>query len=232
MLAQWLATVTPFTLTSPSQFRAVPPPSVTSKRHATAYNRSRMGASSNSDRTPEQTDLALFWYSNYLVLWSQTLRDIDDSARLFALTDLAMGDSVITAWDTKFHYVFWRPFTKPTTTATSDANWQPLVNNPNYPDYTSGVNNVTGAITRAVALFFGTDEMTFTVATTYPLAVQRTRTYHRFTESEQLVESIKELDPDQPIVMLRKSDAQLLLEVSAHKQRPSLCPFKYTNEND
>ena len=73
---------------------------------------------------------------------------------------------------------------------------------------------------------------TFTVPTTYPLAVQRTRTYHRFTESEQLVESIKELDPDQPIVMLRKSDAQLLLEVSAHKQRPSLCPFKYTNEND
>ena len=61
---------------------------------------------------------------------------------------------------------------------------------------------------------------------------RRTRTYHRFTESEQLVESIKELDPDQPIVMLRKSDAQLLLEVSAHKQRPSLCPFKYTNEND
>jgi len=51
--------------------------------------------------------------------------------------------------------------------------------------------------------------MTFTVATTYPLAVQRTRTYHRFTESEQLVESVKELDPDQPIVMLRKSDAQL-----------------------
>jgi DNA-binding response OmpR family regulator len=37
----------------------------------------------------------------------------------------------------------------------------------------------------------------------------------RITDGEQLVESIKELDPDQPIVMLRKSDAQLLLEVSA-----------------
>ena len=66
--------------------------------------------------------------------------------------------------------------------------------------------------------------------TTAHKAVQRTRTYHRATESwQQLVESIKELDPDQPIVMLRKSDAQLLLlEVSAHKQRRSLCPFKYT----
>jgi len=38
----------------------------------------------------------------------------------------------------------------------------------------------------------------------------------RITESEQLAESIKELDPSQPIVMLRKSDAQLLLEVSTH----------------
>ena len=47
----------------------------------------------------------------------------------------------------------------------------------------------------------------------------------RITESEQLVESIKELDPEQPIVMLRKPDAQLLLEVSAHKQRLPLFPF-------
>jgi CheY-like chemotaxis protein len=47
----------------------------------------------------------------------------------------------------------------------------------------------------------------------------------RITEGEQLAESIKELDPDQPIVMLRKSDAQLLLEVSANKQRLPLFPF-------
>lgn len=38
----------------------------------------------------------------------------------------------------------------------------------------------------------------------------------RIKESEQLVESINELDPNQPMVMLRKSDAQLLMEVSAH----------------
>jgi hypothetical protein len=90
----------------------------------------------------------LFWYSNYLVLWNQTLRQIaaahlhnmDDSARLFALTNLAMTDAVITAWDTKLNYVFWRPITaiheadndgNPETI--SDANWQPLVNTPIIP---------------------------------------------------------------------------------------------------
>src|SRR6267142_4858427 len=38
MLAPWLSVVTPFTLTSNSQFRAVPPPVLTSRRYAAAYN--------------------------------------------------------------------------------------------------------------------------------------------------------------------------------------------------
>jgi len=199
MLAPWLASVTPFTLTSPSQFRAPTPPSLTSKRYATAYNEVKAkGAFSNSTRTLEQTDLALFWSSNYLVLWNHALRDIaaanvhniDDSARLFALANLAMADAGITAWDSKFHYVFWRPLTaiqngdndgNPETAG--DPNWQPLINNPNYPDYTSGANNATGAVTRMLALYFETDQMTFSVATTNPAAVQQTRTYDRFSDA-------------------------------------------------
>src|SRR6267142_6636698 len=118
MLAPWLASVAPFTLTSPSQFRAPTPPSLTSKRYATAYNEVKaLGAADpHSTRTPDQTDLALFWSSNYLMLWNHALRDIaakhvpdiSDSARLFALTSLAMADAGITAWDSKFHFVFWR----------------------------------------------------------------------------------------------------------------------------
>jgi hypothetical protein len=199
MLAPWLATVTPFTLTSPSQFRAVPPPAVTSHRYAEAFDEvKRMGRATGSERTDAQTDLANFWYSNYLILWNATLRSIagahlssiDDSARLFALANLAMADSLITAWDTKRHYVFWRPITaiheadidgNPWTTA--DPDWKPLANTPNYPDYTSGANNVTGSITRILKLFFHTDEMHFTVATTYPPAIQRTRDYERFSDA-------------------------------------------------
>jgi hypothetical protein len=199
MLAPWLSAVTPFTLTSTSQFRAPTPPSLTSKRYATAYNEVKaMGARFNSSRTPEQTDLALFWAANYQVIWNQVSRDmaaaqvlnIDDSARLFALVNLAMTDAVITAWDTKLHYVFWRPVTaiheadndhNPETA--SDANWQPLINTPNYPDYTSGANNVTGAATRALALFFGANEMTFSVTTTNAAALQQVRTYNRFSDA-------------------------------------------------
>jgi hypothetical protein len=199
MLAPWLATVTPFTLTSPAQFRALPPPRLNSNRYTEAFNEVKtMGALFNSGRTFEQTDLGLFWFANYLVLWNDALRDIAaahvhniaDSARLFALTNLAMTDAVITAWDTKFHYVFWRPVTAiqegdhdGNSQTAGDPNWQPLINTPNYPDYTSGANNVTGAVTRALARFFRTDEVTFSVTTTNATAVQQTRTYHRFSDA-------------------------------------------------
>lgn len=201
MFAPWMANVTPFTLTSPSQFRAPTPPSLTSKRYATAYNEVKaLGAADpHSTRTAEQTDLALFWASNYLVLWNHALRDIaalhvsdiSDSARLFALANLAGADAGITAWDTKVHYVFWRPITaiqngdndgNPETAG--DPNWLPLIITPAYPDYTSGANNVTGAITRILALFFGTDEMEFSVDTTnHPPAIQTTRPYTRFSDA-------------------------------------------------
>jgi hypothetical protein len=200
-LAPWLATVLPFTLTSPSQFRAVPPPPLTSKRYATAFNEVKaMGAASNSARTPAQTDLGLFWAANPQVVWNQVLRDIatahvhnmDDSARLFALANLAMADAIITAWDTKFHYVFWRPVTaihdadKDGNRETdSDANWQPLINTPNYPDYTSGANNITGAVTRTLALFFGAEEMNFSATTTNLAALQQVRTYNRFSDAAE-----------------------------------------------
>ena len=56
---------------------------------------------SNSVRTPEQTDLANFWNENFLALWNQALRtiasmhvnNIGDSARLFALANLAIADA-------------------------------------------------------------------------------------------------------------------------------------------
>jgi hypothetical protein len=207
-LAPWLATVTPFTLKSPSQFRPVAPPALTSQRYVTAYNEVKaLGAADpNSTRTTEQTDLAKFWNSNFLVLWNRALRDIvglhvpdiSDSARLFALADLAMGDAGITAWDSKFHFVFWRPLTaiqegdkdgNPETAG--DPNWQPMINTPNYPDYTSGANNVTGAITRVLALFFGTDEKTFTVTTTNATVPQQTRTYNRFSDAAEDVVNVR-----------------------------------------
>ena len=64
-----------------------------------------------------------------------------------------------------------------------DPAWQPLINNPNYPDYTSGANSVTGAMTRTLELFFGTDKVAFEVETAAPQAVQKVRRYYRFSDA-------------------------------------------------
>jgi hypothetical protein len=199
MATPWLATVQPFALTSPQQFRANPPPSLTSQVYTLAYNEAKdYGSLTGSKRTPEQTDLAYFWSGNYLSVWNSTLRNIvsaqklevGKSARLFALANMAMADAAITSWDSKIFYPLWRPITaiqfgdtagNPGTA--SDPTWQPLIVTPPYPDYTSGANNVTGAITRILRSFFGTNEMSFPVTTTAPQAVQQTRMYQRFTDA-------------------------------------------------
>ena len=198
MLAPWLSSVETFTLKNPFQFRPVAPPPLTSKRYASDYNEVKtLGADTNSARTTDQTNLALFYFTNYQVMWNRAVRDIaaahetniDDSARLFALVNLAMTDAVITAWDSKLHFAFWRPITaiqegdidgNPATVGDSD--WLPLIPTPNYPDYTSGANNVTGAATRSLALFFGSDEMDFTLHTTNATAPVQAFDYHRFSD--------------------------------------------------
>jgi hypothetical protein len=199
MLAPWMANSDPFTLTSPTRFRAEPPPALTSERYRRDYEEVKaLGAFSNSARTPKQTDIAHFYNENFFTQWNRALRGIankyvdrtGDSARLFALANLATADAVITAWDSKKHYAVWRPLTairegdndgNPRTIG--DATWQPLTNNPNYPDYTSGANVVTGAMTRTLAQFFGTDKVKFEVTSVAPLAVQKTRVYTRFSDA-------------------------------------------------
>jgi hypothetical protein len=198
MATPWLGAVPCFTLQSGDQFRTKPPPSLTSQRYTTDHNEVKaLGGYSNSARIPEQTQLAYFYAGNNFILWHRTLRDvaaahvknIGESARLLALANLAIADAVITAWDSKRHYVLWRPITAiqegdndENAATAGDPSWQPLLNTPPYPEYTSGANNVTGALTRSLALFFGKDEVTFTVTSEYPQAVQKTRTYGRFSD--------------------------------------------------
>lgn len=205
MLAPWLGSVTPFTLTRPSQFRAAPPPALTSREYARDYNEVKaMGALNNSSRTPEQTDLAHFWAGNYVVVLNQVLREIagtqiDDiarSARLFALANMAIADAQITTWNSKNYYVFWRPVTAiqegnndGNSRTAGDSTWLPLIATPPYPDYTSGANNVTSALVNSLTLFFGTDHMTFSVTTTnLGPTIEDTRTYRRFSDvAEEVV---------------------------------------------
>jgi hypothetical protein len=200
MAVAWLGAVTPFTLKDSTQFRVnQPPPDLSSRKYANEYNEVKaLGALTNSARTLEQTDLAYFYADNHFLLWNRALQGIantyldnmGDSARLFALCSLAMADAVITSWDSKLYFNFWRPVTaiqqgdndfNPLTQG--DPAWLPLIVTPAYPDYTSGANSLSGAVTRMLHHFFGTDRLTFTLTSNTPQAIQKTRTYNRLSDA-------------------------------------------------
>jgi len=206
MALPFMASFDPFTLTSPTRFRSEPPPALTSERYARDFNEVKaFGALANSQRSAAQTDLAYFYSGNIPAQWNSALRGIatrylgrsGDSARLFALANMATADAIISSWDSKVHYAYWRPVTaiveaenddNPKTTA--EPLWQPLINTPNYPDYTSGANNVAGAMTRTLELFFNTNRVTFDITTAVSQAEIKTRTYRRFTDAaDDMVEA-------------------------------------------
>lgn len=58
-----------------------------------------------------------------------------------------------------------------------------MANTPNYPEYASGANSVSGAMTATLRRFFRTDHLPFTVTSDAPLAVQKSRTYLRLSDA-------------------------------------------------
>jgi len=202
-----LAFETPFTLNRIDQFRPPPPPPIGSVTYAREYDEVKAKGSilahpnPNNPNFPE-TDKAWFWSANFVAQWNETTRqlsnahltDVGDSARLFALVNLAGADAAMAVWDAKYFYNFWRPSTaiqegaydgNPRTDG--DGGWAPLFPNPAYPDYVSGANGLTGAFTGMLRNFFGTDDMVFTVKTTAANAIDKERDFTSFSQAAQEV---------------------------------------------
>jgi|SRR5215813_2791812 len=202
-LAPWIAAVKPFTLRSNSQFRVDPPPDLTSETWSSDYNEVKtMGSLTSAARTPEQTEIGYFWADSGPVLWQNALRyiaytylnDAGDSARMYALAEAALADAQIACWESKYFYNFWRPITAirvgnqdDNSETEVDPDWQPLINTPNFPEYPSGHASTSGAVSRVLRLFFGTDELNFQMTTTNPNALQKTRYFTRFSQAENEV---------------------------------------------
>lgn len=130
--ANW-GRVTPFALTSSSQFRPPLPGGfstitamLTSSAYATQVNDVRqLGAATGSTRTADQTQAAFFWANDLdgtykppgqLFAHTQIIAKAKGTAgtsKLFALVAMAMADASIAAWDAKYETTIdlWRPDT-------------------------------------------------------------------------------------------------------------------------
>lgn len=170
-----------------------------------------LGEATSARRTAEQTEIAFFWSNDadgtckpvgQLLQITRAVSEqrglgVVDNARLFALVSLALADAAICAWDAKYTSCLWRPETavheagddaNPRTEA--DAAWEPLSHEgavhrtPPSPSYVSAHATLAAAHATVMRLFFGSDDIAFTVTSEDPnLPAGAKRSFDSFSEA-------------------------------------------------
>ena len=127
---------------------------------------------------PQQTAVAQFWNAYAVNQSNQAFQDVAlthqmdlvDTARLLAMGNLVDSDAGIACWDSKYHYLFWRPIMairnaqidgNPATQP--DPNWTPLLTTPNHPEYPAAHTCLTGAEAEMYATVLGTHHIDVTI---------------------------------------------------------------------
>ncbi len=197
--------IKPFAMTSASQFRAAPPPALTSEPWTRDLNEIReIGSNTSARRSAEQTTIARFWFFTGPRTYNTIVRqiaanrkmDLVDCARLYALTSIAGADAFIAVFEAKYAYNFWRPVTairnadltsNPATPR--EASWQPLGVTPMHPEYPCAHCITASAVATVLQHAVGDeiDEITLTS----PTAAGVTRKWTRLQDYSDEVSSAR-----------------------------------------
>ncbi|MFG1705348.1 phosphatase PAP2 family protein [Nonomuraea sp. M3C6] len=191
----WVGYLKPFLIPSASMFRTSGPPSLTSHRYTRDFNEVKaIGSATSTVRTADQTQAAIWWHDRHIAEWeikrqlatTQRLNTLQ-TARMFAMVDMAETDATTACYNEKAAWNFWRPVTaiqladtdgNPGTAA--DPNWMPLLVTPPHPDFTSGHTCFTAASMSALAYFFGRDDISFSGSSADS---GTTRYFHSFSQA-------------------------------------------------
>jgi len=205
--APWVGNVRPFLVPSAEMLRTDGPNALSSAAYTEDFNEVKeVGSLTSTIRTPDQTDAAIFWQDHAHALFNRIFRtlavsqqlDIVDSARLFAMENLAGADASIGCWNDKYYWQFWRPITAIREADTdgnpdtqTDPTWLPLFDpstavchppllvTPPFPDHPSGHACNTGAFVHTLQNFFGTDKIAVAAFSNKSCT---TRSFERFSD--------------------------------------------------
>lgn len=182
----------PWLMATAAQFRPGPPPSLASDAWARDFNEVKaLGGKSTTRRDAEQGDIARFWefslpsiyYGAVFSVASQPGRSVTDNSRLYAMVAQAMDDGLISVFDAKYHYNFWRPATAirnadmdGNDATARDATWTSFVDAPLHPEYPSAHSVLAGAVGAALREEVGEGPMPV-LSTASPSAKGATRTW-------------------------------------------------------
>jgi hypothetical protein len=167
---QWPG-VKPFTMTSSAQFRPGAPVALTSKEWTADLNEIKeLGGRNSTKRSAQQTENGRFWIASGGNIYYPIVRGVHegkklnliDGARFYALMATARADALISVFEAKYHYDFWRPVTairnadqddNPATER--DAAWAPLGDTPMHPEYPCAHCILAASMTGVVETLFG-----------------------------------------------------------------------------
>jgi hypothetical protein len=206
--APWVGNVHPFLVPDAEMLRTDGPNALTSHAYAEDLNEVKeLGSLTSITRTPDQTDAAIFWQDHAVALWNRIFRtlainqelDIIESARLFAMENLAAADSQIGGWNDKYYWQSWRPITAIREADTDgnpdtepDPTWLPLFDpatsvcnppllfTPPFPEHPSGHACATSAFVHTLQNFFGADRIGFSAFSNKSCT---TRSFDRFSHA-------------------------------------------------
>lgn len=128
-----------------NKFDPGPPPSLTSDTYLRSLAETEThGSATSSVRTPQETDVALFWEPAINIQYIQIVRAIIADTphslawdpRFVAAFQVVTTDAQIAIYNAKYKYVFWRPVTAigdGSPGVTADPNWTPLFTTPPLP---------------------------------------------------------------------------------------------------
>jgi hypothetical protein len=171
----FLSQVTPFGWEDPSRFRPIAPPKLTSETYTRDYIEIKdVGSQTNTSRTAEQSATATFWSGSASATWIANVRSLAQAmdplsaARFEALGVASAMNGLLAAWDSKFHYNYWRPVTAIRAGASDgndetdgDPTWLPFIVTPSHPEYVAAHTAVGGATTGFYEVYFGTSDFAF-----------------------------------------------------------------------
>ena len=201
-MLQW-RNVTPFGIRQANQFRAEPPPALTSRRYTKSFNEVKTVGSANSTERPQdrRTRAAVcgnrraggMEHRGRQVLDAERA-SLSERARTLALVNMAISDGGVAVFDTKYHYTLWRPETaihfadlddNPRTEA--DPSFTPFITTPCFPSYPSAHGTLSSAARRSAERLYGRRHRSIVISSP---ALGITLTYRTLRRSRSISQTL------------------------------------------
>ena len=178
--------IRPFSIDSAGQFKPTPPPPFSMKEDSDFYKEVKEVYDISNEITSkgdesEEVAIAQFWDCNPYVSvtrghlmfatkkitpgahWigiakiaaKKTNANVIETVHTYTKTSIAIADAFISCWDEKYRSNLIRPETL--INDYIDENWEPVLQTPPFPEYTSGHSVVSGAAAVALTSIYGDD---------------------------------------------------------------------------